>query len=118
MATIVVVEDDPVNRELMVGLLEAQGYQACQAEDARTAIALARTERPRLILMDLRLPGLDGVQTTGRLKADPALRSIPIVVVTAHAQAWEPLATDAGYDAYPPNRLTARCCLTWSRLIS
>lgn len=99
-ATILVVEDDLAHRELMVELLEAQGYQVCQAENARTAIALAWTERPRLILMDLGLPGLDGVETTQCLKADPVLRSIPIVVVTAHAYAGESLATAAGCDAY------------------
>ena len=98
--TILVVEDDLANRELMVGLLESHGYQVCQAADGYTAIAMARTERPSLILMDLGLPGLDGVQTTQRLKADPVAGSIPIVVVTAHAHAGEPLARSAGCDAY------------------
>lgn len=98
--TILVVEDDPINRELMVELLSARGYKVCQAEDGYTAIALARTERPRLILMDLGLPGLDGAQTTRRLKADPVLRPIPVVVVTAHTHIREPLATAAGCDAF------------------
>lgn len=71
VATILVVEDDPANRELMIGLLESHGYQVCRAADGYTAIAMARIERPSLILMDLGLPGLDGAQTTQRLKADP-----------------------------------------------
>ena len=99
-ATILVVEDDVANRELMVDVLEAHGYRVCQAGDAPAAIALARTERPNLILMDLGLPGLDGVEATRRLKADPVLRSISIIVVTAHAHTGEPLARAAGCDAY------------------
>lgn len=99
-ATILVVEDDLANRELMVELLEAQGYRVYQAGDARAAIALARTERPNLILMDLGLPGLDGMEATRRLKADSVLRFIPIIVVTAHAYSEEPLARAAGCDAY------------------
>lgn len=106
-ATILVVEDDPANRELIVEMLEADGYQVCQAKDGYTAIEMAQTERPRLILMDLGLPGLDGIETTRRLKADSALRSIPIVVVTAHSQLQEPLARAAGCDGFltkPVNR--------------
>lgn len=118
-ATILVVEDDPANRELVVDLLEAHGYQVCQAADGYTAIAMARTERPRLILMDLGLPGLDGVETTRRLKTDPALRCIPIVVVTAHAHAGKPLAIAAGCDAYLSKPISGSILLdVVARLIS
>ncbi len=68
---------------------------------------MTQAERPRLILMDLGLPGLDSIETTQRLKPDPVLRSIPIVVVTAHSPLKEPLAKAAGYDGFltkPINR--------------
>lgn len=117
--TILVVEDDPVNRELMVELLTAHGYEVCEAEDGKTAIDMARAERPRLILMDLGLPGLDGIETTRRLKADPVLRSIPIVVVTAHSQLKEPLARAAGCDGFLTKPVNRSMLLdTVTRLIS
>lgn len=116
---ILVVEDDPANRELIVEMLEAEGYQVYQARDGYTAIEMAQTERPRLILMDLGLPGLDGVQTTRRLKADPALRSIPIVIVTAHSQLQEPLARAAGCDGFLTKPINRSMLLdTGTRLIS
>lgn len=117
--TILVVEDDPTNRELLVELLEAHDYRVCQAKDGYAAIEMAQAERPRLILMDLGLPGLDGIETTQRLKADPVLRSIPIVAVTAHSQLQEPLARSAGCDGFltkPINRSMLLDLLT--RLIS
>jgi CheY-like chemotaxis protein len=98
--TILVVEDDPINRELMVELLTGYGYEVFEAKDGKSAIDIVRAQRPRVILMDLGLPGLDGIETTRRLKADPILRSIPIVIVTAHGQFKEPLARAAGCDGF------------------
>jgi two-component system cell cycle response regulator DivK len=99
-ATILVVEDNPANRELLVELLESEGYRVCQAADAHAAIAMAGADPPQLILMDLQLPGLDGLEATRRLKADDATQAIPVVAVTAHAHRGEALARAAGCEAY------------------
>lgn len=118
-ATILVVEDDPANLELLTDLLAAHGYRVCEAKDGSTAIEMARTERPRLILMDLGLPGLDGIETTERLKADPALRSIPVVVVTAHSRLRELEARAAGCDGFLTKPIHAPILLdTVSRLLA
>ncbi len=107
-ATILTVDDDLPSRELIVEILRAGGYRVWEAGDARTALAMVSGERPDLILMDLQLPGLDGLEAVRRLKADPAMRTIPIVAVTAFAtHVDEEQALAAGCDAYlskPINR--------------
>jgi len=85
MAKILIIEDNPINMELVVDLLEAAGHEAVQALEAETGLALARAEQPDLILMDIQLPGLDGLEATRRLVADEVTRAIPIVALTAHA---------------------------------
>lgn len=82
---ILVVEDTPVNLELVVDLLEAAGHTVLTAEAAEPGIALARREVPDLILMDVDLPGIDGLAATRLLKQDPATRAIPVIALTAHA---------------------------------
>lgn len=82
---ILVVDDNPMNMELVSDLLEVNGYQVLQAGDASAAIDLAGNEIPDLILMDIQLPGMDGIQATRILKDDPATRKIPVVALTAHA---------------------------------
>jgi two-component system cell cycle response regulator DivK len=98
---ILVVEDNPDNRMLIIDLLASKGYRPIEARDGEEGIALARQERPDLILMDLSLPRLDGWEATRRLKADAELKNIPIVALTAHAMAEDRAkALDAGCDGY------------------
>lgn len=82
---ILIIENNEVNMELATDILEAANYTVLQAEDAESGIALAKTERPALILMDISLPGMDGLSATTVLKQDPDTREIPVVVLTAHA---------------------------------
>jgi len=83
--TILVVEDNAVNRRLAEFLLRANGYQVREASTAPEAFEILKTERPDLILMDVQLPGMDGLEATRRLKANAATRDIPVVAVTSYA---------------------------------
>ncbi len=87
MPRILIVEDDELNRDSLRRLLRRRGYDILLAVDGEKALAVARAERPDVILMDMRLPGIDGWEATRRLKADPATRAIPIIALTAHAMA-------------------------------
>ena len=82
---ILIVEDNPMNLELATDLLEAAGYVVIQAGTAEDGIELARAESPDLILMDISLPGMDGLEATGVLKQDPATKGITVIAMTAHA---------------------------------
>ena len=98
---ILVVEDHEDNRQILRDLLGNAGYQMIEAETGEDGLAAAAAHKPDLILMDIQLPGLDGYEATRRLKADPALRSIPIIVVTSYALSGdEAKARAAGCDAY------------------
>jgi two-component system cell cycle response regulator DivK len=85
MATILVVEDNPANMSLAVFLLKSVGHTVLTATNAEAGLTLARDERPGLILMDIQLPGIDGLEAIGLLKADIATRSIPVIALTALA---------------------------------
>ena len=85
MATILLVEDNEPSRDALGRRLERRGFRVAFAVDGLDAVTRARTEMPDLILMDLGLPGIDGWEATRRLKDDPATRTIPIVVLSAHA---------------------------------
>lgn len=101
MARVLVIEDNAANMKLAVFLLEKAGYEVFQANDAETGLAVARSERPDLVLMDIQLPGMDGLAATQELKADPETASIKIVAVTAHAMKTEKAAIlAAGCDGY------------------
>jgi two-component system cell cycle response regulator DivK len=98
---ILVVEDHEDNRQILRVLLGSAGYKMIEAHDGETALTTAASERPDLILMDIQLPGLDGYEVTRRIKADPALRSIPIIAVTSYALSGdEDKARAAGCAAY------------------
>lgn len=100
-ATVLVVEDNAANRKLAVMLLEHAGYRVLQAADAAEGIALARTHGPKLILMDIQLPGMDGLAATKVLKADEATRGCRIVALTAFAMKGdEERMLAAGCDGY------------------
>ncbi len=85
MATILVVEDNAANMKLAVFLLQNAGYTVLSAPDAETGLTLAREARPDLILMDMQLPGMDGLAATALLKQDIATRAIPVIALTALA---------------------------------
>jgi CheY-like chemotaxis protein len=98
---VLLIEDNPINMELATDLLEGSGFEVVTAQDAELGINLARETQPSLILMDLSLPGMDGLQATKALKADPQTAAIPIVAVTAHAMKGdEQKALDAGCEGY------------------
>jgi CheY-like chemotaxis protein len=98
---ILVIEDNPLNLELVRALLEANGYEVIDSGNAEEGIERARTEKPQLIFMDLGLPGTDGFAATQLLKADAATRHIPVVALTAHAMKGDDeRARQAGCDGY------------------
>jgi two-component system cell cycle response regulator DivK len=98
---ILVVEDDADNRGLLVKALTPEGYEMMEAPDGRSAIVLARSKHPDLIIMDLALPGIDGWEASRRLKSDPRSADIPIIALTAFAMPGdEERALGAGCDAY------------------
>lgn len=100
MKTILIVEDAELNRELLVQLLE-DDYRLLMAGDGEQAVALARDERPDLILMDMSLPRVDGWEATRRIRQDTTVGRIPIIAVTAHAmEGDEDRARSAGCDDY------------------
>ena len=98
---VLIVDDNPTNLKLVTFLVKASGYDVDTAQDADSAIAAIQANRPKLILMDLQLPGVDGLELTRRLKADPATRAIKIIAVTAYAMKGDQeKATEAGCDDY------------------
>jgi two-component system cell cycle response regulator DivK len=101
MAKILVVEDNPANMTLAVFLLESAGHAVVTATSAETGMTLARSEQPALILMDIQLPGMDGLQATALLKSDERTRAIPVVALTALAMKGdEERIRAAGCDGY------------------
>jgi two-component system cell cycle response regulator DivK len=96
-----IIEDMPINMLLTVAILERAGHRTLQAETAELGIALAREHRPDVILMDIQLPDMDGLQATRLLKADPELRHTPVIAVTAFAMKGdEDAVRAAGCDGY------------------
>lgn len=85
MARVLVVEDNAANMKLTAFLLESAGHEVLRATDAETGLTLARSEQPHLILMDIQLPGIDGLKAIQILKADDATRAIPVLALTALA---------------------------------
>ncbi len=100
-AQVLVVEDTAANLKLISLLLRKAGHEVLQARTAQEAIALTRERRPRLVLMDIQLPGMDGLTATRILKQDPATRTIPVVALTALAMRGdEQRMLSAGCDGY------------------
>jgi CheY-like chemotaxis protein len=101
VATVLLVEDTEDNRQMMRRLLEMSGYRVVEATNGREAVEVASEERPRIILMDLSLPLIDGLAATRRIRSLPDLRNVPIIAVSAHDTAdFHNEALAAGCNAY------------------
>jgi len=101
MPKILLVEDNEMNRDMLSRRLEKRGYTLSIAVDGGAGVALAKSEKPDLILMDMSLPVIDGWEATKQVKADPATATIPIIALTAHAMDSDRLkAIAAGCDDF------------------
>jgi two-component system cell cycle response regulator DivK len=101
MALVLIIEDNPANMRLAVFLMTVAGHEVLQAVDAEAGIALARARHPKLILMDIQLPGMDGLAATQLLKGDAATQDIHIIALTALAMAGDRQKIEAaGCDGY------------------
>jgi len=101
MAKVLIIEDNPTNMTLAVFLLQSAGHAVLSATDAEAGLTLARDEQPNLILMDIQLPGMDGLQATALLKGDQATCAIPVIALTALAMKGdEERIRSAGCDGY------------------
>ena len=89
MPRILLVEDNEMNRDMLSRRLTRRGYEVAVALDGEQGVAMARSEVPALILMDMSLPGLDGWEATRRIKAAPETQAIPVIALTAHAMAGD-----------------------------
>lgn len=107
--TILIVEDNPTNLELAKDLLEASGFVVLSANEAEQGLRLASQALPDLILMDISLPGMDGLSATRELKQNPSIRHIPVVALTAHAMRGdEQNAMEAGCVGYLTKPIATR----------
>jgi two-component system cell cycle response regulator DivK len=101
MKLILIIEDNDKNLKLVRDVLQVKGYATVEAGNAEDGIALARERKPDLVLMDIQLPGMSGIDAIGVLRADPATAAIPVVAVTASVMPQDRnKITEAGFDAY------------------
>jgi two-component system cell cycle response regulator DivK len=101
VARVLIIEDNPANMTLATFLLQSAGHVVLAARDAESGLTLARDEQPDLVLMDIQLPGMDGLEATALLKSDDATRDIPVVALTALAMKGdEERIRAAGCDGY------------------
>jgi len=115
---ILIVEDTEDNRQILRDLLGTAGYTLFEASDGAEGIAKAAEHRPDLILMDIQMPVMDGYEATRRIKADPALKSIPVVAVTSYALSGDEEKTRAaGCDGYIAKPYSPRLMLAKVREI-
>ena len=106
---ILVVEDNDKNRKLVRDVLTHKGYEVIEAETGEDGVRLARERRPRLVLMDIQLPGIDGIEALRQIRAHDATRAIPIVAVTASAMDRDrQQIMAAGFDAYQSKPLNVK----------
>jgi two-component system cell cycle response regulator DivK len=106
---ILVVEDNDKNRKLVRDVLTAKGYRLIEAETGEDGLRLAHEQRPALVLMDIQLPGIDGIEALRRLRADAATAAIPIIAVTASAMTQDrQKILAAGFDAYQSKPISIR----------
>ncbi len=109
MPKILLIEDNEMNRDMLSRRLSRRGYELVIAVDGEQGLAMAQSEMPDLILMDMSLPVLDGWEATRRLKSAPETRSIPVIALTAHAMAGDKAkALSAGCDDYDTKPIELR----------
>ena len=115
---ILVVEDTEDNRQILRDLLSMAGYDMIEAHDGAEGLAKAAEHRPDLILMDIQMPVMDGYEATRRIKADPVLKSIPVIAVTSYALSGDEEKTRAaGCDGYIAKPFSPRQMLSKVREI-
>ena len=113
---ILIVEDNEKNRKLARDVLQFHGYRTLEAPTAEDGLALAQAHRPDLVLMDIQLPGIDGVTALERLRADPDTAAIPVVALTAFAMKDDQRRLlDAGFDGYLTKPISIRALPTQVR---
>ena len=109
MSTILIVEDNDKNLKLARDVLQAKGYATLEATTGEDGVRLARERAPDLVLMDIQLPGISGIEALRMLRADHATAAIPVIAVTASVmQQDRKLITDAGFDAYVAKPISLR----------
>jgi two-component system cell cycle response regulator DivK len=109
---ILIVEDNEKNRKLVRDVLQFKGYRTLEAETAELGLSLARQSLPALILMDIQLPGMNGIDALAHLRADPAIRAIPVVAVTASAMMQDrQRILAAGFDGYQSKPIDVKAFL-------
>lgn len=113
MAKILLVEDNEMNRDMLSRRLTRRGYEVVMAFDGAQGVAMAETEKPDLILMDMSLPVIDGWEATRRVKANAATKTIPVIALTAHAMSDDrEKAMEAGCDEYDTKPIDLERLLT------
>ena len=113
---VLVIEDQEDNRRIIRDLLTSAGYEMVEASDGEAGVREAEANRPDLILMDIDLPGINGYEATRRIKANPALRGVPIIAVTSYALSGDDQkAFEAGCDAYVTKPFSPRALLAKMR---
>ena len=106
---ILIVEDNEKNRKLVRDVLQFKGYQTLESETAEEGLRLAQESRPALVLMDIQLPGMNGIEALGHLRADPRTRDIPVIAVTASAMTQDrQKILAAGFDGYQPKPINVK----------
>jgi two-component system cell cycle response regulator DivK len=106
---ILIVEDNPRNLKLLRDTLQVKGYQTIDAGTGEQGVQLARERQPALVLMDVQLPGISGLEALGQLRADPSTRSIPVIAVTASVMAHErQTVMAAGFDGFQGKPISVR----------
>src|SRR5215472_14051608 len=113
---ILIVEDNPKNLKLVRDTLQVKGYQTIEAETGEEGVQLAHERRPALILMDIQLPGMNGIEALRELRADPATRTIPVIAVTASVMAQDrQKIMAAGFDGFQGKPISVRELLATMR---
>lgn len=109
---ILIVEDNELNRKLVRDVLQAKGYRTLETGTAEEGVRLAREHQPALVLMDIQLPGMNGIEALGHLRADASTRAIPVIAVTASAMTQNrQQILAAGFDGYQPKPINVAAFL-------
>ena len=115
---ILIVEDNEKNRKLVRDTLRVKGYETIEAETGEDGVRLAKEASPALVLMDIQLPGIDGITALKQLREDPATRSIPVIAVTASVMAQDrQKIMAAGFDAYQGKPISVKELLVTIRQV-